>query len=389
MQRLVIIAVLLIASLFNTALAAPASAFNPLAAPDFGLTAKSAILIEATTGRVIFEKNADAREYPASMTKMMTCILSLEKTKPTDVIHIADAACSVGGSSLYLQKGDIMTMQQLRQGMMLVSGNDAAVAIACAVSGSVPAFVDLMNEKAKSIGALNTHFDNPNGLPDKNHYSTARDMAKIADYCYQNAAFRKIVDCKDQEIHWIYPKNKKFVFFNTNHLLWTYPYANGIKTGYTEEAGGCLAASATHDGTTLIAVVMHTNDAEDRFTEAKQLLEYGFKMVKMQRAYTKDQLRKTLHVHDGKTAEISVAPSHDIEYPIIKGQDNADYSISLDLPHYLKAPINTGDQVGYVNILYKGKVVGKVPILAEQSSQQGFSFGSFYYTIYDKLASLF
>lgn len=365
-----------------------AQQFNFNAPPQYGLTAHSAILIEASTGRVIFEKNADAQEYPASMTKMMTAILSLEMTRPDDIVHISNEAANVDGSSLYLEKGDIMLMSQLRQGMMLVSGNDAAVAIADAVSGSIPAFTNLMNKKAMEIGATHTHFANPNGLPNPSHYSTARDMAKIAAYCYRNEDFRKIVATKEKAVHWIYP-NKTVTFDNTNHLLWTYPYADGIKTGYTDEAGGCLAASATRNGVTLIAIVMHTNDGLDRFSEAKELLNYGFQQVYMKSAYKKGELVKAIHIHDGETASINVSPTHDIDYPIINGQNNKDYFIKVNIPRYLTAPIKTGEKVGSIDIFYNSKKVEEVPVVADSSSNKGFSFKSLCYNLYDHLTSFF
>lgn len=362
--------------------------FSAAAAPDYGLTAKSAILIEASTGRVIFEKNADAREYPASMTKMMTALLSLEMSKPEDIVHIADEAADVDGSSLYLQKGDIMRMDELRQGMMLVSGNDAAVAIADAISGSTAAFTDVMNAKAAEIGADNTHFANPNGLPNPSHYSTARDMAKIADYAYKNRDFREIVAAKEKEIHWISP-NKKEIVDTTNRLLWDYPYANGIKTGYTDDAGGCLAASATRDGVTLIAVVMHTEAGPDRFTEAQELLNYGFNNVRLQPAYKKSDLMQSVHVHGGETAKINILPQSDIIYPVLSSENSSSYSIKINMPRYLEAPVKMHDKVGSVDILYDNKKVGEVPIIADSSSDSGFSFQSLYYAVYDSIAGFF
>lgn len=386
---------LIFAAVFSIAIFSSASAqdvgpqqFSADTAPQYGLTATSAILIEASTGRVIFEKNADAQGYPASMTKMMTAILSIEMSKPNDIVHISDEAADVDGSSLYLEKGDVMRMDELRQGMMLVSGNDAAVAIADAISSTTPAFVALMNKKAQEIGAVNTHFNNPNGLPDPNHYSTARDMAKIAAYAYKNNDFRKIVAAKEKEIHWITP-NKKNVFENTNRLLWNYPYANGIKTGYTDDAGGCLAASATYNGATLIAVVMHTEDGPDRFTEAQELLAYGFKNIQMQPSHKKSDFIQSIHVHGGKTGKINVTPQTDISYPLINGETGSAYSMKINLPRYLEAPVKSGDQVGSIDILYNNQKVGEVPMLADKSSTRGFSLASLCYTVYDGITGLF
>ncbi len=382
----IIVFVFLISSV--SAQGAEIGPFSFDAPPQYGLTAKSAILIEASTGRVIFEKNADAREYPASMTKMMTAILSLELAKPDDIVHVSDEAANVEGSSLYLEKGDAISMAELCQGMMLISGNDAAVAIADSISGNTADFVKLMNKKAAEVGAVNTHFANPNGLPNPDHYSTARDIAKIADYCYQNESFRKIVSVKEKEIQWITPA-KKEMLYNTNHLLWNYPYADGIKTGYTDDAGGCLTASATRDGVTLIAVVMHTDSEPDKFSEAKQLLNYGFQKVRMQSAYSKSDLTRAVHIHDGEIPEINAAPQTDIYYPLIDGEDSSAYSIKINVPRYVDAPVKAGDKVGTVDIFYNDKKVNEVPMLADNSSEKGLNFKSLCYALYDSIVNLF
>ena len=246
----------------------PASAAAPL------LTADAAILMDATTGEVLYEKNADKREYPASMTKMMTCILALEKGNPLKTIAISANAANVESTELY--GGEWIHLGELTYQMMLISDNGAATAIAEAIGGNVNHFASMMNEKARGIGAESTHFVNANGMPDENHYSTARDMAKIAQYGLRNKDFRQIVSTKSKQVHYERP-NKNLPCENTNHLLFTYDGAIGVKTGYTRAAQGCLTAAATRHGRTLIAVIMHAG-WDSRFTEAATLLDYGFGM---------------------------------------------------------------------------------------------------------------
>ena len=234
----------------------------------------------AGTNQVLYEKNASAIMYPASTTKIMTLITALEKGDPASIVTISPRAAAVDGSSLDLRPGDKLTLRSNLTGMMLVSGNDAATAIAEHVAGSVPAFVALMNEKAAKLGAANTHFTNPHGLPDPiNHYTTAYDLALISAYAMQNPDIVKIVSAREADISFL---NRKAVHVtNTNKLLKTYPGINGLKTGYTREAGDCLVAGAKRNGVQLIAVVL--ND-DNRWTDAAALLDYGFQQLSQRKA---------------------------------------------------------------------------------------------------------
>lgn len=260
----------LLTLLFFTLAALSANAQAPI------LTADAAILIDARTGQVLYEKNADKREYPASMTKMMTCILALEQGNPLKTIAISANAANVESTELY--GGEWICLGDLTYQMMLISDNGAATAIAEAIGGNVNHFASMMNEKARAIGAVGTHFVNANGMPDEDHYSTARDMAKIAQYGLRNKEFRQIVSTKSKQVHYERP-SKNLPCTNTNHLLFTYDGAIGVKTGYTRAAQGCLAAAATRNGRTLIAVIMHAG-WDSRFTEAAALLDHGFEMKK-------------------------------------------------------------------------------------------------------------
>lgn len=245
------------------------------AAPE--ITADAAVIYDPAAKVFLYEKNGTKKEYPASMTKIMTAILSFEKATPYDTVKVSRNAADI--ESTALNGGEWIALGQLRNQMMLISDNGAATAIGETISGNLPRFTDLMNAKAKEIGATHTHFVNANGMPDPDHYSTAEDMAKIAAYAMKNPKFRQLVGTREKQVHYIRP-NETVTFGNTNELLYSYPGATGIKTGYTRAAGGCLAGSAIRDGKELIVIVMHSQNTDTRFTEAAKLLDYGFSLEK-------------------------------------------------------------------------------------------------------------
>lgn len=342
---------------------------------DLKLTAQSAILIEASTGRVIWEKDADVRHYPASMTKIMTGILALEKLPPKADVVISPNAAATEDCPLEIVAGECLSADNIITGMLMESDNGAAVAIAEAVDGSVSQFVQRMNERAQEIGMSNTHFVNPNGLTEANHYSTARDMAKLARFAMNNKKFREIVSTKNQVIHWEVPARQQKLAENTNKLLANYNGMNGIKTGWTEAAGGCLAASARRNGVELIAIVMQTPGPDDRFADARKLLDYGFKQVKMVKGIAKDRVSRKLWVRGGTSASVMAHPADDINYPLINGEDPKHYTLSYDVPKVIAAPLKDGETVGRIIIKYDNKEVGSVPMISEKV-EAGFSIGS-------------
>ena len=244
------------------------------AAPN--VQAESAILINARTGGVIYEKNADTRRSPASLTKVITCILGLEEKGLDSIFNISMAAAATEYSDLGMKGGEKMRSGELMRGMMMESDNGAAVVVAQNVSGNILKFADRMNAKAKELGCRKTHFSNPHGLTAKWHYTTARDMAKIAAYAMKNPDFRNIVSSKSSVIHWASPSGKTYKADNTNRLLSFYTGANGIKTGWTSAAKGCLAASAKRNDIELIAIVLKSPDGDSRFADARSMLDYGF-----------------------------------------------------------------------------------------------------------------
>lgn len=342
------------------------------------MTAEAAILIDATTGRILYEKNPDKPEYPASTTKMMTCILALENSNGDDIVDIDSRAVGEDGSSVYLNENDQIKMSELLQATMLASGNDGASAIAYYIGkGSMAEFIKMMNDKAIAIGAENTHFANPNGLTESNHYSTARDLAKIAAYGYKNPEFRKIVSVKEQEIQWVSPSERKDIYGSTNRLLWNYDDVTGIKTGYTEAAGGCLVASAEQNGTTLIAVVLRTMDSRTRFLEGRALLDYGFKHIAQKESVDDEKLASTVYVHDSNIFETTVKPATTFSYLVMKNENPEDFSYQIDLPNFINAPVKKGDKVGSVNLIYQGTAIGSVDLVADEDINPGFNIFGF------------
>lgn len=340
------------------------------------LYSDSVIVIETSTGRVIYEKNADKIYPPASMTKMLTCILGIEYLAPETEIKIFPEAAAVEYSDLHLQAGDIISAHELFLGTMLVSDNGGAVAIAQAVAGNIPTFVDMMNDKLVELGCKNTQFANPNGLPDPQHTSTARDIAKIADYCMKFSEFREIVKTNRAIIHWIDPKNRTVEAINTNELLETYRGINGIKTGYTLSAGGCLTASAKRGDIELIAVVMHSQDKDTRFIDAQVLLDYGFECVEKIYKQDKNNVEQVVFVRGGEKGAVHVGAEEDLNFPLLKGEDEKNFSVVYDVPKVIDAGIKSGDKVGHAILNYDGEEVARVPLVAKDDVAEGFSFGS-------------
>lgn len=236
------------------------------------ITAHTAILMDAQTGEVLYERQSRKVSPPASTTKIMTAILALELSKGDEIVTVSEKAGAVGESSIYLNKGDKIKMSELIEGALVKSGNDACVAIAEQTAGTVDSFVELMNKKVLTIGGYNTHFVNPNGLPAKNHYSCAYDLAIMARYALQNDQFSELVKTKYASISFDEPP-KIEQFKNTNKLLWSYPFTSGVKTGTTNEAGKCLVASANKENRKLICVVLN---APDRYGDSQKLFNWGF-----------------------------------------------------------------------------------------------------------------
>ena len=357
------------------------------AAAEPTVLADSAILIEASTGRILWEKNSDEKREPASMTKMLTGVLALEKLDPLTPVNLDQEAVLTEATSLGWSATDSLNSRDMINAVMVVSENGGAVALAHAIAGTTEKFADMMNEKAKNLGCKSTHFVNPNGLPDSNHYSTAADMARIAMYCMKNPDFREIVCKQHASVHWLNPKDKSMELSNTNELLYGFNGANGIKTGYTMAAGGCLAASAKRGEIELIAIVMHSPGNESRFTDAANLLNYGFERVRMVNGINKDRMEKIVLVRGGKRATLRVALENSFDFPLMTGEDAKLFKVTYDIPKIIDAGtgIEKGTILGEAVLNYDGKPVARLPLIARESVDEGFSFGSLVVTIVSSL----
>lgn len=236
------------------------------------ISAKSAIAIECTTGKILYEKNKDLKLPMASTTKIMTAILAIENNNLNKEITIPDQAIGVPGSSIYLEKGERLKIIELLYGLMLASGNDAAVALAIATSGSVKEFVDLMNKKAKELGLNNTKFSSPHGLEQGEHWTSAHDLAVLTAYAMKNKVFKEIVATKEKEIRWTTRQYNRRLR-NKNKMLSIYEGAEGVKTGYTKRAGRCLVTSALRDNFRVVCVVLN---APDMWNDTKKILDYAY-----------------------------------------------------------------------------------------------------------------
>ena len=353
-----------------TGFAAP----NPLA-----ITAKSAIVIEASTGEILYEKGAKERRYPASTTKMMTIITALEAGNMNDVVTVSPNAANTEGSSMELVGAERMKIQDLLYGVALVSGNDATVAIAEHIAGSVSNFAKLMTNKAHDIGALNTNFTNTSGLPDPKHYSTAYDLARIAAYGYKTPKFAEIVGTKRKFI----PRdnNQNEMFDNENKLLQIYTGANGVKTGYTDAAGRCLVSAAKRGRVQLIAVVL---DADFMWQDSMALLDYGFNQLQEKTIVRAGDFVDMVRVANGITEVTRAVISDNVFVPVTQRNRDA-FRTVFEISKTISAPVSAGQKVGVVKIMYNDKEVASTEVVLLESINRK----SYFMRIKDFFASIF
>lgn len=322
------------------------------------VSAKGAILIEATTGRVLYEANADERLPMASTTKIMTALLALETYEPDAIVTVPKDAVGIEGSSLYLERNERIRMIDLVYGLMLVSGNDAAVAIALTLCGSLEQFASCMNERAAELGLTDTHFVTPNGLHDDDHYTTARDLAVLTAYALKNPTFCEIVST---QYHQTDCGSRQRTFKNKNRLLWEYEGANGVKTGYTTVAGKCLSFSASRDGMQLVGVVL---DCPAMWDAAKTLLNYGFSEFEMV-CPADPRAALLLPVENGEKSFLSVAPKQSILVPLRKDGSES-VTVSVSLPTMVQAPVAKALPVGTVTVLLEQEPIFSVPLFTQE-----------------------
>lgn len=319
-----------------------------------GISAQSAIVYDCATGRVLYEKNPNQKSLIASTTKIMTGYLVAQNCDPDQKVTIPAEACGIEGSSLYLKPGEQLTIRQLLYGLMLQSGNDAAVALAICSHGSVPAFVDAMNEKAAELGLCQTHFANPNGLDDDGNYSTAADLAKLTAAALDNTLFAQVVATKTMKI----PGRN---LANHNKMLWRYEGADGVKTGFTKAAGRILVSSATRDGRQLVAV---TINAPDDWNDHKIMLDDAFADFTQRVLVEPGQMICELAVVGGTKTYCNVVADEKICFPMAEGER---VSYNILAPDFLYAPVEQGTCVGTAEICIDGKPIAQCQLLAQDT----------------------
>ena len=325
--------------------------------PAKAVSARHAYVLDALSGRVLYEKSPNERSLIASTTKIMTALIVCEQCNVLDRMRIPKEAVGIEGSSMYLQEGEVLTLQELLYGLMLSSGNDAAVALAIYCGGTVEGFSQLMNDKARNLGLKGTHFENPNGLDAPDHYSTARDLAVLAAYAMENPIFRQTVSTKNLHMG-------QRCLTNHNKLLWRVEGADGVKTGYTKAAGRILVSSATRDSRRLIAV---TIDDPDDWDDHAALLEQGFSRYAPKQIVTRGQLIETIEVAGGEGTHVQILAGEDFTYALAEGENP---QLMLPGPGFTYAPAVEGAEAGTAYVLLNGKTIGRIPVTYGQTVEQ-------------------
>lgn len=333
------------------------------------LTTPGAVLLEAETGTVIFEKNADERRQAASVTKLMTLLICMEKLEAgeislTDEIIISSEAAGQIGSQALLDAGAAYPLETLLHAAIIASANDAACALAEHMAGSESAFAEMMNQRAQELGMTNTLYTNSTGLPDERQYTTARDVAILAcEVCKHPVYFTHASVWMDTLTH---PSGRTTDLTNTNRLVRFYPGCDGLKTGSADASRYCLAATAQKDGLRLIAVVLGTPASQTRFNEARAMLDYGFANYRRVTVLQPgDLLGYRVRVKLGMKDEVDAAAGNGMSMLLRPGQEKQ-LSMEVELPQEISAPIQAGDTLGVIRVLMNGKVISKLPAVAAE-----------------------
>ena len=314
------------------------------------ISAQKAILVDGETGRVLYEKDADSRSLIASCTKIMTALVICEQCNVLDRVKVPKEAVGVEGSSMYLKEGEVLTVQELLYGLMLRSGNDAAVALAIYCGGTVEGFAQLMNDKAHRLGLDGTHFENPHGLDSPNHYSTARDLAVLTAYAMKNPIFQQTVSTKTVRVG-------ERSLTNHNKLLWQVEGADGVKTGYTKAAGRILVSSAIRDGRRLICVTI--NDGND-WVDHGALLNDGFSHYTVRTVVEEGQCLGSVQVLSGEKDEVQLLAAEDFRFSLAEDEEPV---VVLSGTGFAYAPVVRGENAGFAYVCIDEQVIGKVPLI--------------------------
>lgn len=350
------------------------------------IDAQSAILIDAKTGQILYEKSSHRRSAPASTTKVLTAIIAIESGHLDDEVTVSLHAASTAGSSMHLAPGQRISLRELVTGLLLRSGNDAAVAIAEHLAGSVENFVILMNHKAILLHALDSHFANPHGLTAPLHYSTAFDLAWIAKYALTNPIFAAIVNTRETNIDWLDRRGKEHeqTLRNTNKLLWLLEEVDGVKTGTTDQAGPCLISSATRGNQQLIAVVLHDHS---RWNDSMQLLLHGFSSYKLYEYANKNDVLSSIPVEKGLSPMVDVIIDDQANL-VVTTADLKNISVTIDLPEKIKAPVYQGQKIGELIFSIDHKPVKTIALTAGQTIEEHTSTRTFLHYLLHTFALL-
>lgn len=333
---------------------------------NIDISSKSAVLLDVSSGKVLYEKNCHEKLPPASVTKVMTMLLICEaiedgKIKLDDEVTISENAASMGGSQIFLEPGEVQKVDTLLKGIAVASANDACVAMAEYVGGSVEEFVDMMNKKAKELKMNDTNFVNTNGLPVENHYTSAYDIGIMSRELLKHEMIEKYLTTWMDDII-VGKKRATIGLANTNKLIKHYNGATGVKTGFTAEAKYCLSASAKRGKTHLIAVVLRGETSKDRFKDASNLLDYGFANFESVKICSKDQKMYTLKLKKSNPESIDLVAKEDLGILLKKGESK-DFTNKIKIDENLKLPIKKGTTLGKVEIYRKNKLIGEVELV--------------------------
>ena len=324
-----------------------------------GVSGKSAVLYEPESGSFLYKKSADVRMPMASTTKIMTAIVAIENSELSDVVTVDERAVGTEGSSAYLSAGEKLTVEELLYALLLQSANDAAVAIACHIGGDIDGFAEMMNAKASELGLTDTHFTNPHGLDDGEHYTTASELALIAAELLKNPTLKRIVSTYKKTFA---TDERRRTYVNHNKLLKLYDGAIGVKTGFTKKCGRCLVGAAEKDGLTLITATL---DAPDDWRDHAAMLDHGFEAVeKLTLATPCDHLYE-IAVTDGDADLLTVKNAVGLSVVLPRGEHKVEEYVKLS--RFVTAPVSEGEILGRVVYTVDGEYVGEVPLVAERS----------------------
>ncbi|ACB83651.1 D-alanyl-D-alanine carboxypeptidase family protein [Natranaerobius thermophilus] len=336
------------------------------------IEAETAVLMEFESGKVLYDQEMHRQMHPASTTKIMTALLLIENASLREQVVVSENAFGTDGSSMYLNLDEKITTRDLLYGLMVRSANDAAVAIAEYVAGSVENFADMMNSRAKELGAKNTNFKNPHGLTEENHKTTAYDLGVIAREALKNPKFRSVASTRRITLDWPEEEDEDRLLVNRNELLADYPGALGVKTGYTRSANQTFVAAAERDGMTLIAVVLSTS-RNRLFEDAKELLDFGFEAFEQVEIFEQNDVITSTEV-ENSNQELELIVEESLSLPIPKMATEIEQRVDLE-EQLLKAPIEEGEQVGSLDLLLEEEEIVSVPLYTKEDVEKAPRYG--------------